>query len=96
VGLGAVEVPFSVTADVPFAAAFTNIRVVGASSHEDILDCAAVMPQRVRTARNTTPGEEMAVHGCFRLAGRPQSAGLMPPDWIPSPASRSRRRTGTA
>ena len=45
VDLGAVEVPFSVAADAPFAAAFTNIRVVaGAGADADAFDCAAVTP----------------------------------------------------
>ena len=45
VDLGAVEVPFSIEADAPFAAAFTNIRVVaGAGADADVLDCAAATP----------------------------------------------------
>jgi beta-glucosidase len=39
--LGGIEVPFSVAADAPFSAAFTNIRVVaGAGADADALDCA--------------------------------------------------------
>ncbi|KAF1717011.1 beta-glucosidase [Pseudoxanthomonas yeongjuensis] len=45
VDLGAVEVPFSVAADAPFAAAFTNIRVVaGAGADADAFDCATIKP----------------------------------------------------
>lgn len=43
VDLGGVDVPFSVTADAPFAAAFTRVAVVaGAAKHPDALDCAEV------------------------------------------------------
>jgi beta-glucosidase len=39
--LGGVEVPFSIEADAPFAASFTNIKVVaGAGADADVLDCA--------------------------------------------------------
>ena len=39
--LGAIEEPFSVAADAPFAAAFTNIRVVaGAGADADAFECA--------------------------------------------------------
>jgi beta-glucosidase len=38
--LGGVEVPFSIEADAPFAASFTNIKVVaGAGADADALDC---------------------------------------------------------
>jgi beta-glucosidase len=38
--LGGIETPFSVAADAPFAAAFTNIRIVaGAGDDADALDC---------------------------------------------------------
>ena len=40
--LGGIETPFSVAADAPFAAAFTNIRIIaGAAADADALDCNA-------------------------------------------------------
>ena len=40
--LGGIEVPFDIRADAPFAAAFTNIKVVaGAGADADALDCGA-------------------------------------------------------
>lgn len=40
--LGGIEVPFDIAADAPFAAAFTNIKVVaGAGADADALDCGA-------------------------------------------------------
>ncbi|MCW4456601.1 putative glycoside hydrolase [Flavobacterium sp. MXW15] len=40
---GDIDVPFGITADAPFAAASTNIRVVaGAAAEAEAFDCGAV------------------------------------------------------